>query len=158
MASASLTALITGGAGGLARAMINALRQDDVTCVAADRDTASLERLKVDMGGGIHTFQSDVADTVSCAAAVQAAVDATGRLDILINNAGIGMGSLRADGETRLPDLDELTDKVWDNFFHVNVRGPLAMSRAAMPHLKQSPRGQIVMVTTSYFTMHRVAP
>lgn len=158
MTSAPLTALITGGAGGLARAMIEALRQDGVTCVAADRDPAALERLKAEMGADIHTVQSDVADTASCAAAVQAAVDMTGRLDILINNAGIGMGSLRADGETRLPDLDELTDEVWDNFFRVNVRGPLAMSRAAMPHLKQSPRGQIVMVTTSYFTMHRVAP
>ena len=89
MTSAPLTALITGGAGGLARAMIDALRQDGVTCVAADRDPAALARLKADMGGDIHTVQSDVADTASCAASVQAAVDATGRLDILINNAGI---------------------------------------------------------------------
>lgn len=158
MTSSRLTALITGGAGGLARAMIQALREDGVICVAADQNPAALAQLKADMGDDIHTVQADVADTAQCAAAVQAAVDATGRLDILINNAGIGMSWLRDDGETSLPDLDELTDDVWDQFFRVNVRGPLAMSRAAMPYLKQSPRGQIVMVTTSYFTMHRVAP
>lgn len=158
MSNGPLTALITGGAGGLARAMIEALREDGVICVAADRDPAALARLAADMGDGVHTVTADVSDSASCAAAVDAAVQATGRLDLLINNAGIGMSSLRPDAETSLPNLDELTDEVWDNFFRVNVRGPLAMSRAAMPHLKQSPRGQIVMVTTSYFTMHRVAP
>ncbi len=154
----SLTALVTGGAGGLARAMIEALRQDDVVCVAMDRDAGALERLRADLGPGVHTVQGDVSKTADCQAAVDAAIKATGRLDVLINNAGIGMSSLRADGETKLPDLDELNDEVWDRFFAINVRGPLAMTRAALPHLKQSPRGQVVNVTTSYFTMHRVAP
>lgn len=153
-----LTALITGGAGGLARAMIEALRQDGVDCVAMDRDAGALAALADALGDGVWTVRGDVADSAGCAAAVARAVDATGRLDLLVNNAGIGMSSLRQDGETRLPDLDELTDAVWDHFFAVNVRGPLAMTRAALPHLKQSPRGQVVNVTTSYFTMHRVVP
>lgn len=154
----ALTALITGGAGGLARAMIDALRKDGVTCVAMDRDPEALAGLAKDMADGVLTVAGDVADSAACAAAVAHAVDQTGRLDVLINNAGIGMSSLRVDGETKLPDLDELTDEVWDKFFAVNVRGALAMTRAALPHLKASPRGQVVNVTTSYFTMHRVAP
>lgn len=154
----ALTALVTGGAGGLARAMIEALRQDDVVCVAMDRDPNALDRLAADFGQGVHTTVGDVSRTEDCTSAVAAAVAATGRLDVLVNNAGIGMSSLRDDGETRLPDLDELTDAVWDRFFAVNVRGALAMTRAAMPCLKASPRGQVVNVTTSYFTMHRVAP
>ena len=154
----SLTALITGGAGGLARAMIEALLEHGVACVAFDRDPAALARLQADFGDGVTTVPGDVSITSDCAQAVTAAVAATGRLDLLVNNAGIGMSSLRANAETRLPDLEELTDAVWDRFFAVNVRGPLAMTRFAMPHLKQSPRGQVVNVTTSYFTMHRVAP
>ena len=151
----TLTVLITGGAGGLARAMISALQEDDVTCVAFDSDVEALARIGTDR---VQTVQGDVSSSTDCAKAVDAAVAKTGRLDVLVNNAGIGMGSIRDDGETKLPDLDELTDEIWDRFFTINVRGPLAMARAAMPHLKQSPRGQVINVTTSYFTMHRVAP
>jgi NAD(P)-dependent dehydrogenase (short-subunit alcohol dehydrogenase family) len=151
----TLTVLITGGAGGLASAMISALQKDDINCVAFDRDADALARIEQD---GVHTVQGDVSSSADCAKAVEAAVAKTGRLDVLVNNAGIGMGALRDDGETRLPDLDELSDDIWDRFFAINVRGPLAMTRAAMPHLKQSPRGQVINVTTSYFTMHRVAP
>lgn len=150
----ALTALITGGGGGLARAMIDALGQDGVRCVAFDRDAAALARL----GDAAITVAGAVQSTPDCERAVATAVEATGRLDLLINNAGIGMSALRGDAETLLPDLNELTDEVWDEFFAINVRGPLAMTRASLPHLKASPRGQVVNVTTSYFTMHRVAP
>ena len=153
----TLTALITGGAGGLARAMIDALVEDGVTCVAADRDPKALELLKSERPG-VLTVVADVADSTACAGAVAHAVNETGQLDLLINNAGIGMSSLRGDAETKLPDFDELSDDVWDRFFTINVRGALAMTRAAFPYLKKSDRGQVVNVTTSYFTMHRVAP
>jgi NAD(P)-dependent dehydrogenase (short-subunit alcohol dehydrogenase family) len=153
----TLTALITGGAGGLARAMIDALSEDGVTCVAADRDPLALERLKSEKPGVLTTV-ADVANSETCAASIAYAMKETGRLDLLINNAGIGMSSLRGDAETTLPSLEELSDEIWDQFFTVNVRGALAMTRAAFPHLKRSPRGQVVNVTTSYFTMHRVAP
>ena len=63
----TLTALITGGAGGLARAMIDALSEDGVTCVAADRDPLALERLKSEKPGVLTTV-ADVANTETCAA------------------------------------------------------------------------------------------
>lgn len=149
-----LTALITGGAGGLAHAMMTALAEDGVRCVAMDVSADALERLPT----GVIGVQGDVSVTADCDAAIASAVEETGRLDLLVNNAGIGVSSLREDAETSLPGLDELTDEVWDRFFAINVRGALAMSRSALPYLKASPRGQVVNVTTSYFTMHRVAP
>lgn len=150
----ALKALITGGAGGLARAMLQALAADGVQCAAMDRDAGALDRLPADVVG----VQGDVSSTADCDAAVAEAVAKLGGLDLLVNNAGIGMSSLRLDAETKLPDLTELTDEMWDRFFAINVRGALAMTRAALPHLKASARGQVVNVTTSYFTMHRVAP
>jgi len=154
----TLTALLTGGAGGLGEAMIAALREDGVECVVMDRSEAAIARLEETFGGGVHACLGDVSVSDDCAKAAAAAVEKTGRLDLLVNNAGIGMSSLRGDAETRLPDLEELTDAVWDRFFAINVRGALAMTRAALPYLKLSPRGHVVNVTTSYFTMHRVAP
>ena len=153
-----LTALVTGGAGGLARAMIEALAEDGVVAVAMDRDPEALDRMKRDMGDGVHVVAGDVSVAADCERAVATTIAETGRLDILINNAGIGMSSLRGSAETELPGLDELTDAIWDQFFAVNVRGPLTLTRAALPYLIASPRGQVVNVTTSYFTMHRVAP
>lgn len=150
----TLTALITGGAGGLAHAMMTALAEDGVRCVAMDLSAEALERLPA----GVLGVQGDVSVSADCDAAVARAVEETSRLDLLVNNAGIGVSSLREDAETNLPGLEELTDEVWDRFFAINVRGALAMTRAALPHLKASPRGQVVNVTTSYFTMHRVAP
>src|SRR6185295_4997327 len=81
-----------------------------------------------------------------------------GRLDGVINNAGIGVSSLRPDGELNLPRIEELTTAVWDNFFAINVRAPMLLVQAALPYLKKSGSGRVINNTTSFRTMLRVLP
>jgi len=81
-----------------------------------------------------------------------------GRIDAVVNNAGIGPSSLRPDAELNLPRIEELTTEVWDNFFAVNVRAPMLLTQAALPHMRKGGFGRVINNTTSFRTMLRVLP
>jgi NAD(P)-dependent dehydrogenase (short-subunit alcohol dehydrogenase family) len=81
-----------------------------------------------------------------------------GRLEAIVNNAGIGMSEIRPDAEKNHPGIEELTLEVWERFFAVNMRAAIALVRAGLPHMRQAGWGRIVNNTTSYRTMLRVLP
>jgi len=85
-----------------------------------------------------HSIGADVRDPADCGRAVAAAVDHFGRLDVLVNNAGVIY---------RNRTVDVLTDAEWDETFDVNVKGAFHMTRAALPALRAS-RGTIVNVAS----------
>lgn len=85
--------------------------------------------------------QADISDREQSEALVAAAVDRYGRLDILVNNAG---WTTVVDPK----DLDALTDEIFRRTFEVNVFGTWGLTKTAMPHLKRSPDGNVVMVTS----------
>ena len=103
-------------------------------------------------------IQAELSAPADCAAAVEKAVAHFGRLEGVVNNAGIGMSSIRPDAETRHPGLAEMTAEIWDRFFAVNVRAPMLIAQAALPHMRKAGWGRIVNNTTSYRTMLRVLP
>jgi NAD(P)-dependent dehydrogenase (short-subunit alcohol dehydrogenase family) len=155
--------LVTGAAGGIGTAMTTALIEAGHAVAAVDRDAAALDRL-VALHGGTRAVErlapivADLAHADACAHAVEAAGDWFGRLDGVINNAGIGMSSLRPDAEARHPGIEELTPEVWETFYAVNARAPMLIARAALPLLRQRRWGRIVNNTTSFRTMLRVQP
>jgi 2-keto-3-deoxy-L-fuconate dehydrogenase len=120
-------ALVTGGASGIgfATARLLAARGAQVACL--DLRTETLEP-------PMHLVTADVRDDTAVRAAVDAAVEWLGGLDVLVNNAGIGaVGTVEAN-----PD-DE-----WHRVFDVNVVGIVRVTRAALPHLRRSSRAAIV--------------
>jgi NAD(P)-dependent dehydrogenase (short-subunit alcohol dehydrogenase family) len=122
-----LTAVVTGGASGIGAATVAALRGRGAT--VAVLDPAVPERDAADLSLGC-----DVTDAASVTAAVAAVVDRFGRLDVLVNNAGIGaVGDVAANG-----------DDEWHRVLDVNVVGMARVSRAALPHLRRSPSAAIV--------------
>ncbi len=116
-----LVVAVTGGASGIGAATVATLR---------DRG-ASVASL--DLAGELD-IHCDVADSASVDAAVATLLDRYGRLDVLVNNAGIG-----ATG-----DVTANADDEWLHLLNVNVVGIARMSRAALPHLRQSPNAAIV--------------
>ena len=147
--------LVTGAGSGIGLAITNALVAAGHSVAAVDRDAAALDRL--DLSERIHPFLIDLSSRESaCHEAVASAVARFGRLDAVINNAGIGPSSLRPDAEQNLPRIEELTTEVWDNFFAINVRAPMLLVQAALPHMKGF--GRIINNTTSFRTMLRVLP
>jgi NAD(P)-dependent dehydrogenase (short-subunit alcohol dehydrogenase family) len=155
--------LLTGAAGGIGTAITETLLADGHLVAAVDRDQSGLNRLAALHGraGARERFcaiMDDLAEETACLHAVAAAVARFGRIDAVINNAGIGVSSLRPDAEVRLPAIEELTAEIWDNFFDINVRAPMLVTRAALPGMKARAWGRIINNTTSFRTMLRVLP
>jgi NAD(P)-dependent dehydrogenase (short-subunit alcohol dehydrogenase family) len=123
----NLVAIVTGGASGigLATARLLASRGARVAC---------LDLKPGDLPEPLHGVECDVTDDAAVRAAVDEVVNQFGRLDIVVNNAGIGAIGTIADN----PD-DE-----WMRVLDVNVVGMVRVARAALPHLRESPAAAIV--------------
>jgi len=152
--------LLTGAAGGIGQAMTAALLADGHSVAAVDRDVAALERLaaRTQDTGRLHPIIADLQSEDGCERAVAAATARFGAVGALINNAGIGMSSIRPDAEARYPGIEELTPDIFEAFFAIFVRAPVALARAVVPGMRQRGWGRIVNNTTSYLTMLRVLP
>jgi NAD(P)-dependent dehydrogenase (short-subunit alcohol dehydrogenase family) len=153
--------LLTGASGGIGRVMTEALVAAGHAVAAVDRDAAALTRLAAQHGGvkdRLHPIVADLATAAGCDSAVAEARARFGAIEAVINNAGIGMSSVRPDAEARAPGIAELTPEIWDGFMAIFVRAPVMLVRAALPDMTRRGFGRIVNNTTSYVTMLRVLP
>jgi NAD(P)-dependent dehydrogenase (short-subunit alcohol dehydrogenase family) len=125
-----LRAIVTGGASGigLATAGLLAARGCQVACLD----------LAPDVPKPLIGILADVTDDHSVRAAVLAAADALGGIDIVVNNAGIGAQGTVEDND----------DAEWARVFDVNVQGMVRTSRAALPYLRRSAHAAIVNVSS----------
>ncbi|MFD5008442.1 SDR family NAD(P)-dependent oxidoreductase [Streptomyces chartreusis] len=122
-----LKALVTGGASGIGRATAELLAARGARVAVLDLDPSSVDK-------PLLAFRADVTDDASVREAVAAAVADLGGLDVLINNAGIGAQGTVEDND----------DAEWHRVYDVNVVGMVRMSRAALPHLRESSHATIV--------------
>jgi NAD(P)-dependent dehydrogenase (short-subunit alcohol dehydrogenase family) len=152
--------LLTGAAGGIGRVMTAAFLADGHAVAAVDRDGDALDRLSTASGAGerLHTIISDLATAAGCEHAVAAARSRFGPIEAVINNAGIGVSSIRPDAEACHPQIEELTPEIWERFLAIFVRAPVMLVRAAVPSMRDRRFGRIINNTTSYLTMLRVLP
>ena len=158
----SRVVLITGGAGGIGTAITHALLREGHRIAAVDRNATALARLharfQASDGERLLTVNADLNAEDACLRAVEETIAHFGRIDAVINNAGIGMSSIRPDAETRHPSIEELSADLWDNFFAINVRATLLITRAAVPFMRERKHGRVINNTTSFRTMLRVLP
>ena len=155
--------LVTGAAGGIGRVITAALLADGHSVAAVDRDVEGLAQLAAahdapETKPRLLTIAEDLELGFGCHAAVRAARSQFGTIEAVINNAGIGMSSIRPDADAKLPGIDELTPEIWEPFLSIFIRAPAILVRAALPFMKQGGFGRIVNNTTSYLTMLRVLP
>lgn len=161
MTSQSRAVLVTGAAGGIGTAITRALLDAGMIVGAVDRNAAALDRLIARHGADrdrLVAIPGDLARVDFCEEAVARMIARFGRIEGVVNNAGIGMSSIRPDAETNHPGVEELTPALWDDFFAINVRAPMLVTRAAVPHMKRARFGRIINNTTSFRTMLRVLP
>jgi NAD(P)-dependent dehydrogenase (short-subunit alcohol dehydrogenase family) len=132
-------ALITGGASGIGLATAETLGREGIRLVLADIDANGLERAVESLGGADQAFAiaTDVRSVADCERAVAAALERFGRLDILVNCAGVWV-----EGPS-----DTMTEADWDRVVDVNLKGTFFMCRHAIPALEASG-GCIVNVSS----------
>ena len=148
--------LLTGAAGGIGRALAAAFVQAGMRVAVADVDGAAVAALAAELGAGRALGVTvDVADPASAEAAVMAAQAHFGALHCLVNNAGLGMGTVGPDHFNRILQIEDVTPEMMLRVMHVNMCGGFFMARAAVPLFRRQQFGRIVNVTTSLSTMIR---
>ncbi|HET9346451.1 MAG TPA: SDR family NAD(P)-dependent oxidoreductase [Candidatus Limnocylindrales bacterium] len=131
-------ALITGGASGIGLATAQRLAADGLRLVLADVDAPGLDRAVAALGSDVAlATTTDVRSFEACAAAVSTAVNRLGRLDALVNCAGVWV-----EGPS-----DTMTEADWDRVVDVNLKGTFQMCRHAIPAL-EATAGCIVNVSS----------
>jgi meso-butanediol dehydrogenase/(S,S)-butanediol dehydrogenase/diacetyl reductase len=136
------TAIVTGAAQGIGRAIALRLAQDGAAVGVADLNAAGAQRVadEIEARGGRAVAQHvDVVDAASTAALVSAVVERLGRLDVMVANAGI----------IQVKPLLDLTAEDWDRTFAVNVRGVFLSFQAAARQLIAQGSGGRLLATAS---------
>jgi 3-oxoacyl-[acyl-carrier protein] reductase len=134
------SALVTGAGRGIGRAIARRLAAAGAAVTAVARTTRELESLVREItseGGRAIAFPGDLRDAGVCAGAVAAAVAAQGRLQVLVNNAGVGAQA----------PVVETSDEDWARIMDTNLTAVFRLTRAALPHLTQGG-GHVFMISS----------
>lgn len=132
---AGKVAIVTGGASGIGAAIVRDLAARGARVVVADVDGEGAGRIAGEVGEGARAFTVDVADAAQVKAMVDFAVQAFGRLDLAVNNAGIA-GPSAPIAETQLDD--------WHRVIAINLHGVFYGMRYQIPAMLESGGGAIV--------------
>ena|ERR1700761_7680769 len=144
-------AVVTGAASGMGRVMALGLADAGFDVVAVDRNASGLASLPQP----IKSVAVDLAQPTSFDHVVSEAVSTFGRIDVLVNNAGIGQAGIKPDQRRAPLRFWEVTPEQWSQFQAVNATSPIMMARAVVPHMLKAGHGRIITVTTSLGTMVR---
>ena len=131
--------LITGSASGLGRAIADAALAADNRVIASARNHARLDDLVVRYGEAVRAIPLDVTDEAQGVRAVQAALDAFGRLDVLVNNAGYGESS----------PFEEMPPASFRRLVETVFFGTVNLTRAALPIMRRQRSGLILQISSA---------
>jgi NADP-dependent 3-hydroxy acid dehydrogenase YdfG len=138
MTLAGKTAVVTGASSGIGEATARLLAGEGCNVVLAARREDRLKSLAAELGVETLAAPTDVTDPAACAALVARTVERFGSLEILVNNAGLGLYGSIPEG-----DPDD-----WRKMFDVNVLGVLYLTRAAVRHMLARGTGDVVFVSS----------
>jgi NAD(P)-dependent dehydrogenase (short-subunit alcohol dehydrogenase family) len=133
MKSARPVALVTGASSGIGKAAALALAAAGFDVVGTSRDASRVAPLD-----GVRFLDLDVADDDSVTTAVEQVIERFGRIDVLVNNAGMGaIGAVEEGSVAQAKDI-----------FNVNVFGVMRMTKAVLPHMRAQGRGRIINLSS----------
>jgi NAD(P)-dependent dehydrogenase (short-subunit alcohol dehydrogenase family) len=130
--------LNTGASSGFGRAIAEAVLEAGDSVVAAVRTPAAVDDLARAHTGRLATVRLDLSDTAGVPAAVAEAIDAFGRIDVLVISAGRAL----------IGGIEETSDRELRDLMEVHFFGPAALTRAVLPHMRHRHSGAIVQITS----------
>jgi 2-dehydro-3-deoxy-L-rhamnonate dehydrogenase (NAD+) len=132
------TAIVTGGAAGIGEAISRRLAAAGARVVIADRDVDSAASAAKSIPGAL-TVQIDVSDSASVRRAIDETLAKTGRVDVLVNNAGIAGAAA---------PLIQQTEDEWNRVIAVNMTGVFLCTRAILPHMIERRYGRVINIAS----------
>jgi 3-oxoacyl-[acyl-carrier protein] reductase len=133
------TAIVTGGATGIGEAICKRLAEAGATIAVADLNRDGAEQTAASLPNNSFAVQVDVGSSSSVNAAVESVLKKTGRIHILVNNAGIA---------GKAAPVQDQTDDDFEKVIHINVNGVFYFCRAVMPHMLEHKYGRIVNIAS----------
>lgn len=132
--------LITGASAGFGKLTTNTLLKNGHDVVASMRGISSKNKSVADdlRSAGAYIVEIDVTDENSVNKGVEHAIDITGGLDVVINNAGVGVVGLQ----------ETFTIDDWKNLFDINVFGVQRVNRAVLPHMRENKSGLLIFLSS----------
>jgi NAD(P)-dependent dehydrogenase (short-subunit alcohol dehydrogenase family) len=147
--------LMTGGSSGLGRAMAEALARAGARVAVSSRDERRAHAAAAELGSGALGVELDVRDVGSVSAAVDAVYEAFGGLDVLVNNAGIGMRTVNPRFLTDPQPFWDVSDAGFRDVLTTKATGTFLVSRAVVPRMLEDGSGRVVTISMSETTMTR---
>jgi NAD(P)-dependent dehydrogenase (short-subunit alcohol dehydrogenase family) len=132
-------AIVTGAGRGIGEGIARKLAAEGATVVCADVNTDDAGRVAEACGRGAYAVKLDVSRASECDGLVEAAVERHGRLDVLVNNAGINRDAM----------LHKMTDEQWEQVIAVDLTGVFYMTRAASRVMRGQGSGRIVNISSA---------
>lgn len=135
-------AIVTGASSGMGAAITRLFTQEGATVIAIARRKERLQNFVDEVtaeGGKVMAVSGDVSKEEDVQNAVKTAVDRYGRLDIVVNNAGL---------LDRMAAVGDLDDRTWNQVIDVNLTGPMRMMRAAIPIFLEQGAGVFVTIAS----------
>ena len=133
------TAIVTGAAAGIGEAIARRLAKAGAAVAVADLNLAGATAIARSIGGDSFPRQIDISRSASANAAVSEVLARRGRIDVLVNNAGIA---------GKAAPIWEQTDEDWQTVVAVNLLGAVYCTRAVIPHMRSRKYGRIVNVAS----------
>lgn len=133
------TAIVTGAATGIGEVIARRLAAAGATVVVADLNVETGKAVADTLPHNSFALELDVTSSESCNKLVADVVARTGRVDIIVNNAGVA---------GKAAPVTEQSDEDWAWCVAVNLNGPFYLCRAALPHMKQAKYGRIVNIAS----------
>jgi NAD(P)-dependent dehydrogenase (short-subunit alcohol dehydrogenase family) len=133
------TAIVTGAAAGIGEAIAQRLAGAGASIAIVDLDLAGAERVAAAIGNDSFAIRADVSQAAEVRGAVEEVLKRTGRIEILVNNAGIAGPSA---------PIWEQTDGQWQKNIAINLTGVFNFCRAVIPHMRERRYGRIVNIAS----------
>jgi len=132
------TAIVTGAGSGIGRACAIALAREGTRIVLVGRRKERLEETASAIGKSAFVLAADVSKNNEIARVVEFTMAHFGRLDVLLNNAGV----------LHIGTAEQITEEQWDETFNINVRGLWLLSRAVLPAMRKAGGGSIINIAS----------
>ncbi|HIE90039.1 MAG TPA: glucose 1-dehydrogenase [Pseudomonadales bacterium] len=136
-------ALVTGGAMGMGMTHSQLLAEEGAKVIVTDVNEVEGQKVadEINASGGTATFYPlDVTDESQWQAVVASVIGSEGKIDVLVNNAGLLI----------LKPVDETTNEEWDLIFNINAKGPFLGTKAVLPAMQKAGGGSIINISSIY--------